>query len=53
MAVIKFIIDNWASLATILFLVSELMAISPKFKNNGIFQMISNWLKGFAKEKIS
>jgi len=42
--VIKFIGENWALIATLLWCVSELLSMIPKVKANSIFQLVFNWL---------
>jgi hypothetical protein len=44
-AIIDFISANWATIATILFLISELLGSIPAFKSNSIFQFIVGLLK--------
>ena len=48
MEAFKFIQNNWAVIATILFLLSELLAQIPRVKANSVFQLIFGFLK---KEK--
>jgi len=42
---IDFTINNWATIATILFGISELLSLNPKVKSNGLFQLVYNTLK--------
>lgn len=39
------IIDNWGAIAAALLVVSEALSLIPAVKANGIFQMVTNWLK--------
>ena len=41
---------NWATIITVLFLVSEILAFTP-LKANSVFQLIFGWLKK-EKEKL-
>jgi hypothetical protein len=43
--IIYFIVDNKTVIVSILFGISELLALDPKVKSNGIFQMIYNSLR--------
>jgi hypothetical protein len=40
-----FITENWAIIATALFALSEVLALIPSIKSNGIFDLIFNLLK--------
>lgn len=40
------ITNNWALIATILWAISELCALSPTIAANGVFQLIHNYLEG-------
>lgn len=50
MAFVQFIENNWAVIATLLFVLSELLAHIPSVQANSIFQLIMSFLK---KEKES
>ena len=50
MDTIKFVQANWELIATILFFVSEFLALFPKVKSNGVFDLIFKLLKAFAKK---
>lgn len=45
----NFITTNWAVIATALFAVSEVLALVPSVKSNGVFQLLLNLLKNFSK----
>ena len=45
---IDFVKGNWGTIATILFLLSELIAGVTRLESNSIFQLIRNWLKAAA-----
>jgi hypothetical protein len=47
--IIKFIIENWAVIATALFAISEVLALIPSVKSNSIFQVILSLLTRFKK----
>jgi len=42
--IFDFITNNWAAIATALFAISEILALTP-LKSNSIFQFISGLLK--------
>ena len=44
-AVIDFVVNNWGLIATVLFLISEILAQIPSVKSNSIFQLIVGLLK--------
>lgn len=48
-SIVNFFTSNWGTIAAILFLISELLGSSEKFKSNSIFQFIQNLLKKDAK----
>lgn len=41
----QIVYDNWAVIATALLAISEVLALIPSIKANGIFQLITGWLK--------
>jgi hypothetical protein len=41
----QLIYDNWALIATALLAISEVLALIPSIKANGIFQLFTGWLK--------
>lgn len=41
----QFIYDNWAVIATALLAISEVLSLIPSIKANGIFQLLTGWLK--------
>lgn len=43
--VFDFIYNNWAIIASILFSISELMALNPKWKSSGLIDLIQKFLK--------
>ena len=49
-AIIDFVWNNWALVATVLFGISELLAQIPYFKSNSLFQFLFSWLKTQTKK---
>ncbi len=43
--IVNFVSANWASIATVLFVLSELLAQIPSIKANSVFQLLVNLLK--------
>ena len=41
----QFLYDNWAVIATALLAISEVLSLIPSVKANGIFQLLTGWLK--------
>lgn len=37
---------NWAMIVTVLFGISEVLALIPGIKSNSVFQLVYNFLKG-------
>ena len=44
----EYVTVNWGAIATVLFLISELLAAIPGLKSNSIFQIIQNLLRSKA-----
>jgi hypothetical protein len=47
----EFIKENWAVIATVLFAISELLALVPAIKSNSILQAIVNGMKSLFAPK--
>ena len=50
MTVFNWILAHWAHIATILFIVSELLGEIPSVKSNSVYGFIRDFLKGEAKK---
>lgn len=45
------LLEYWPMVVSVLFGISEALAIIPFFKSNSVFQLIYNTLKGFVGKK--
>lgn len=50
MSAIQWLIANWAMLASVLFGLSETLALIPGIQANSVFQAIYNFLKGIVSK---
>lgn len=45
MAILQWLQSNWGMVATVLFGISEALALIPGIQSNSVFQLIFNFLK--------
>lgn len=43
--IIQIIVDHKVQIITVLFVLSELLAMIPGFKSNSVVQLVVNWVK--------